>query len=124
MKNLIAILITSLFIVGMGTNVFAGNDDEKNESKETNATMTTSLNGQVVDQNTGESLTGVKVEIKGADKEAYTDFEGNFNIAGIRPGEYELVASYISYRDKVYNDVKLELDENNKLTLKLESIEE
>ena len=121
MKQLLTILIASLLVAGISFNSYAGNDDEKNESK---AKMTTSLKGQVVDMTTGESLTGVKVEIKGAEKEAYSDFEGNFNFSGIQPGNYEIVASYISYKDKVYNSVKIEINDLNRVTLKLESIEE
>ena len=103
MKKLVAIIITSFLIAGLSLNSFAGEDDEKNNSSKSNAVMTTSLKGQVVDHTTGESLTGVKVEIKGSDKEAYTDFEGNFAVSGMKPGKYEIIASYISYKEKVYN---------------------
>jgi hypothetical protein len=120
MKKLIAIIITGILLTGFSINTIAGGEEENNESK---ATMTTSLKGTVVDQSTGEVLTGVRVEVKGSEKEAYTDFEGNFKFAELRPGNYELVASYISYKDQIFQDVKLELSESNQVTLKLESLE-
>ena len=121
MKNLVAILLMAIMTAGLGMPTHAAGDDENNEE---NTTMTTSFTGKVVDQVTGEMLTGVKVEIKGTDKEVYTDFEGNFSFSSLKPGNYEIVASYISYKDQVYNNVKLELSDNNKVTLKLEPIEE
>ncbi|MFO8235842.1 MAG: carboxypeptidase-like regulatory domain-containing protein [Bacteroidales bacterium] len=121
MKNLITIFITVILVAGLNNITIASGDDENNEK---NAKMTASLKGQVVDQSTGEELTGVKIEIKGTEKEAYTDFEGNFNFPELRPGKYNVSASYISYKDQEFSDVQLEINNENSITLKLESVEE
>ncbi|MFP3859869.1 MAG: carboxypeptidase-like regulatory domain-containing protein [Bacteroidales bacterium] len=121
MKNLITILMTVMLVAGLNNLTIASSDDENNENNEK---MTTSLKGKVVDQSTGEELTGVKVEIKGTEKEVYTDFEGNFNFSELRPGKYNVSASYISYKDQEFSDVKLEISDENSITLKLESVEE
>jgi len=97
MKKLVAILLTGILVAGANFAGMASNDDDNN-SKETHATMTTNVVGQVVDQSTGEALTGVKVEILGTDEEAYTDFEGNFKMKNLKPGKYDINLSFISYK--------------------------
>ena len=77
----------------------------------------------MVDIQTGEALTGVKVNIKGYDASAYTDFEGTFSLQGLKPGVYEVESSFISYEDKVLKDVKLEVSDKNQVTIKMKSLE-
>ena len=36
------------------------------------------VSGKVVDKQTGETLTGVKIQVKGTDTYCYSDMEGNF----------------------------------------------
>jgi len=121
MKKLFAILITAVLLAGSMLTAQAGNDDEKNE---TNATKKAGIKGQVVDLDTGEALTGVKVNIKGTDVTAYTDFEGSFNLEGLTPGVYQVKTSYISYEDKTIDDLKLQVSDKNKVTIRLKSHEE
>jgi len=121
MKKLFAILITAVLLTGSMLTAQAGNDDEKNES---NTTNTAGLKGQVVDLNTGEALTGVKVNIKGADVTAYTDFEGTFNVEGLTPGVYKVETSFISYQDKTIDNLKLQVSDKNKVTIQMKSLEE
>lgn len=121
MKNLVTILIAVILVAGLNNTTIASGDDE---NKEKNEKMTTSLKGKVVDQSTGEELTGVKIELKGTEKEAYTDFEGRFSFSELLPGNYNVSASYISYKDREFSDVKLEISDKNSITLKLESVEE
>ena len=42
-------------------------------------------------------LPGATVQLNGTQKNASTDFEGNYNITGISPGSYEVVAAYLGY---------------------------
>ncbi len=121
MKKLTTLFIAFVLFAGLTTQSFSANDNSKNESSEA---MTVSLKGKVVDQNTGEELTGVKIEVEGAEKETYTDFEGNFKFASLKPGSYKIVASYISYKEEVHENLKLELSDKNQITLKLKSLEE
>jgi len=122
MKKLIAILSMFVLLAGINLNAMAANDDEESETK-SNATMTTSMKGQVVDQHTGEALTGVRIEVEDADLETYTDFEGNFSLQGLKPGAYEVNVSYISYEDKSFENLKLELKADNNFTLEMKSID-
>ncbi len=121
MKKLIAILLLGSLLTGSNFKFMAfGGDNSESE----NTSATTALNGQVVDKNTGESLTGVKLNIKEEDVTAYTDFDGNFKIQGLQPGTYNVKTSYISYKDKLCRDITLNIDKQNQITIKMESIEE
>jgi len=121
MKKLFAILITAVLLTGTLMTAQAGNDDDKNE---TNVTNKASLKGQVLDLNTGEALTGVKVNIKGTEVTAYTDFEGTFSVKGLSPGVYEVETSFISYEDKTIDNLKLQVSDKNKVTIRMKSLEE
>jgi hypothetical protein len=43
------------------------------------------------------ALTGVKVAIEGSDLKAYTDFDGVFRFENVKPGEYDVTATFVSY---------------------------
>jgi hypothetical protein len=77
------------------------------------------IEGKVLDLSTGEALTGVAVSIKGTDRVAYTDFDGNYTFEGLKPGTYNLVASYISYKNSLIENVELtpELDKEVNIQL-------
>ena len=120
MKKLYAILIAAVLMSGTFIQAQASNDDDKTESHET---MTASLKGQVVDRNSGEALTGVKIHIPGSDVSAYTDFEGSFKLQGLKPGVYKIKSSYISYEDAVVENLKLEVSDKNQVTIKMKSLE-
>ncbi len=65
-----------------------------------------SVSGKVIDKQTGESLAGVLVMIKGSDIKSYTDLEGNFSFRNIEPGTYTIAVNYISYAaDELQNVV-------------------
>ncbi len=55
------------------------------------------ITGRVVDQNTGEALTGVRVSLEGTEVRVYTDFDGRFRFENLTPGMYNLSATYVSY---------------------------
>ncbi|HPJ80034.1 MAG TPA: carboxypeptidase-like regulatory domain-containing protein [Prolixibacteraceae bacterium] len=106
-------LVIALQLLFFALVVFAGNDkgvENKKESvhAEANATAMV-ITGKVVDQVTGEALTGVKVAIEGSDIKVYTDFDGVFRFENVKPGEYDLTATFVSYnRNEVqkFNPVK------------------
>lgn len=112
----------SLLFIGMlliGIALQANEKDSK--MKDTDSQATLMLSGSIVDVVSGESLVGVEVKIAGTDKKTYTDFDGNFNFEGVTPGEYKLVASYISYKpeekeltiDSKENNIKIKLQSSN-----------
>jgi hypothetical protein len=78
---------------------------------------TTTISGQVVDNNTGEALAGVKVLVSDLDKVVYTDFEGNFAIENLTPGTYKIQSSLISYNDSSMEVDCSEKGDNLKITL-------
>jgi len=100
---------------------FADNDGNIPEASKSSALLI-ELTGSVVDLTSGEALAGVEIKIEGTDQKVYTDFDGNFKFESIKPGKYNLVASYISYKgslienftaDQDNNDVKIKLEEAN-----------
>ncbi len=74
---------------------------KENETKTASATDNAAslvLTGTISDANSGESLVGVEVKIEGTDLKTYTDFDGNFTFSNVKPGEYKVIANYISYK--------------------------
>jgi hypothetical protein len=103
------IFATIVFTAALFTQSFA--IEIENESS-----ATVSLIGSIVDLSTGEALAGVKIEIEETNDSFYTDLDGNFTINGLKPGNYNLTTSMISYEMK-----KVDLDlANNKIQEKLE----
>lgn len=94
----------------------AGNKETKNNTAASN-TATTMIAGTITDVFSGESLVGVEVKIEGTELKTYTDFDGNFTFNNVKPGEYKITTSYISYQPvsktlasgKNENKVKMEL---------------
>lgn len=77
--------------------VTAKENEAKNPANADNA-ATVILAGSIADATSGEFLAGVEVKIEGTDLKTYTDFDGNFKFDGVKPGEYKVVTSYISYK--------------------------
>jgi hypothetical protein len=71
------------------------------------------LSGKVIDFNSGEVLTGVEVTIEGTNIVTYTDFDGIFEIKDVKPGTYSLVASLISYKDSLVENLKADSNANH-----------
>lgn len=58
------------------------------------------VTGVVIDENTGEPVPGVSIEIEGSDEEVYTDFDGRFEIKMSRSTRHpKLHFSAVSYVD-------------------------
>jgi len=90
-----------------------------NNESESGSMMQVPLKGIVIDKNTGEPLTGVAVKVN--NETVYTDFEGNFEINDLYPGEYDLQVSYISYKnvDKTLNIMQ---QSNNSVKFEIEPL--
>jgi uncharacterized surface anchored protein len=93
MKKIIFSLLTIVMVIA----VSAKENETKNPASVDNA-ATVVLAGTIADATSGESLAGVEVKIEGTDLKTYTDFDGNFKFDGVKPGEYKVVTSYISYK--------------------------
>ncbi len=60
------------------------------------AQVSVSVYGSVTD-NLGEPIGGASVFLEGTELGAQTDFDGNYEIRGVAPGSYNLIASYLGY---------------------------
>lgn len=82
-----------------------------------------SINGQVTDEETGETLIGVNIEVfqGGArlSQGASTDLDGNYSIGPLDGGTYDLVFSYVGYPDTRLNGVRLNAGQTLTLNQKL-----
>lgn len=118
MKTLV-LSILALFILTVSN---AGNNESKIETKsESNLSITPSveLNGSITDFNSSETLVGVEVQIEGTNLKTYTDFDGNFSFENIIPGNYKIVASYISYEKNTVNIDATTLDSDKNINIKM-----
>ena len=79
-----------------------------------------SINGNVADLDTQETLAGVLITIEGTNRKTHTDLDGNFSFKGLSAGNYELHISYISYKETEVKNIKI-TNTNKKLDLKLKS---
>jgi hypothetical protein len=125
MKKLIltlAVIATLTFSYAAGEE----NSEKKVKSTETVETtdaakvQTISLLGKVIDFSSGEALTGVEVTIEGSNKKSYTDFDGNFKFENLTPGEYNIIASFISYNKSYIEKFDVEKS-NDSISIKLQS---
>lgn len=101
MKIRIVILIILSF---WSISLFAGNDS-KGTSPESASSSSISLS--VKDKLTGESLTGVLITISETGTKTYTDLEGNCSIQNIPAGKYKILASYVSYKETILEEVNI-----------------
>ncbi len=106
-------IIFALFLVALTTATFAANKVTKTETTTTETAATvvapiaTELSGLITDKNSNEILTGVEVKIEGTDLKTYTDLDGMFSFKNLTPGEYKLVANYISYKKVVIEKIEV-----------------
>ena len=83
--------------------------------------QTSNISGKVYDGKTGETLPGANVAIEGTNYGASTDLDGQFTIAGVPSGNYDVVISFISYQTKKINSVTVKPKEATVLNISLES---
>ena len=66
------------------------------------------IGGVVTDAKTNETIIGANVYIQGTQVGAATDIDGKFTIANVKPGTYNLVVSFVTYKSHVIPDVVVE----------------
>ena len=119
------VLLTLSLISVVALSFAANNDKVANKDKSSVATSSStassvSISGRVIDLNSGEALAGVEVAIEGQSKNAHTDLDGNFKIDNLKPGEYNVIASYISYNKSFIEKLEV-VKSNQSLDIKLQS---
>jgi len=112
-------LLITLFLAAAVGFTFAENDSTKEAANKGAVEQTICLTGKVIDLTTNETLTGVEINLEGTDIKVYSDLDGNFEIKDVKPGDYNIVASYISYKKSLVESFKA--DENANVEIKLES---
>jgi TonB-dependent receptor len=78
------------------------------------------IKGSVKDAANGEGIIGANVVIEGTTQGASTDIQGNFEITKVKAGKYNLVISYISYRNKTINNVDVYPDQSTVINTSIE----
>jgi hypothetical protein len=91
MKRLVIFLVVMSFTFALAAK------EKNNTNKTSDKPATVAISGLICDEASGESLAGVEVKIEGTDIKTYTDFDGRFTLKNVNPGEYQVVANYISY---------------------------
>ncbi len=82
--------------------------------------ITGKIQGTVIDKNTGEKLPGVNVTIVGTTTGSATNFEGEYFILQVQPGEYTLKFSMIGYRDFIVQNVQVRSELTTRIDAQLE----
>ncbi len=113
-----ALILSIAILAGSIVNTFALTDKPGEPAK-----ANTCISGVIVDQNTGEALTGVEVKLNGTDTKTYTDFDGKFVFNQIKPGNYSVEAKIISY-EPVVRSINVNTNELHALNLQLDNVDE
>ncbi len=71
------------------------------QSSASTTTAAGTISGRVVDAGRGTALPGALVEIVGLNREARTDREGRFTIAGLPAGSYRVEIDYLGYDTQI-----------------------
>ncbi|MGM0376963.1 MAG: carboxypeptidase-like regulatory domain-containing protein [Bacteroidota bacterium] len=119
MKTLSILLILT---IGVLSHIQAGNNENDEQPAKAEA-PTSAIAGTIVDDETGETLTGVEVQLKGTDMKTYTDFEGKFVFDHINPGQYSVEANIISYQGEQTRSVDVESNEMHAFNLELKTLD-
>lgn len=99
--------------------VYAGNDENKDNNMNNSPAVTVTVSGTVIDFSTGEALTGVEIALEGTDQKVYSDFDGNFSLKNVAPGEYNVVASFISYKNSLIENI--DVSKTNDVSIKMKA---
>lgn len=76
------------------------------------------IKGQIKDSDSKEPLIGATVQIIGSSMGAVTDIDGNFQLAGVEDGIYDIEIKYVGYKTVVKRQIKIE--DNRIVTLDFE----
>lgn len=78
-----------------------------------------SIDGKVIDHKTQETIVGANVVIEGTTVGSSTDIDGNFLISNLKPGAYNIVVSFVTYKTQTINDVVVEAGKKTTLSISL-----
>lgn len=78
-----------------------------------------SISGKITNEKTGEELIGANVVIEGSLIGSTTNINGEYKINNLKDGIYSLKVSFISYEDKIINNVIIKNKSNIVIDIKL-----
>lgn len=82
--------------------------------------VTGKIAGRVIDKETGAPLPGANVVIVGTTMGAASDLNGNFTILNVHPGVYEVKATVIGYAPMTVRDVRVRIDQTERVNFELQ----
>ncbi len=80
------------------------------------------LKGKIIDAGTGEALIGANVFVVGTYKGAAADFNGEYTIDELKPGDYTIRVTYLGYNEKQFNGIRIKKGQSTTLNVKLEEL--
>lgn len=81
--------------------------------------QTGKITGTVTDAATGDPLPGVNVVLEGTTIGTSTNFDGDYTIIGIRPGTYDLIASFIGFETTRIQGVRIQIDLTTEIDIRI-----
>ncbi|HEX2970132.1 MAG TPA: carboxypeptidase-like regulatory domain-containing protein [Bacteroidales bacterium] len=90
-----------------------------NVSGQMESIETGSIQGVATDKVTGESLPGATIVLEGTIIGASADVDGRFIIPDLKPGTYNIRASYVSYNPEIIKGVVVEAGRNAEVSVLL-----
>lgn len=84
--------------------------------------QTGKIEGVITDAKTGETLVGANVILVGTTTGVIADFDGHFVLSNLKPGNYKVQISFISYNPVLYESVKVEANKSTILNAPLEEV--
>jgi TonB-dependent receptor len=81
--------------------------------------QTGSIAGILTDSQTGETLIGANVIIKGTTNGSVTDINGEYKIYNLQPGQYSIVLSYVGYSNQSVDNIAVEAGKTTTLNFKM-----
>jgi protocatechuate 3,4-dioxygenase beta subunit len=116
----ITTFIAALFVSLASFAGIDGSDNQKATTNDSNS-ATCMVRGTVVDKQTGDPLAGVTVTMENG-QETFTDFDGNFAFNNLKPGSYRIETSLISYENITFNNVRIDPDGTQRLSISLNTL--
>lgn len=123
MKRTLKVLSIAILFLGASIVSVAENGSDKKANEKAPSTVCT-ISGKIVDNITGEVLTGVKVEIPGTNLSTYSDFDGNFSFENLSPGNYNISTSLISYNTTTFKNIDMSSGKNQAVKISLKPVSE
>ena len=77
------------------------------------------VRGKVYDAATGETLVGASIIVEGTTRGTTTDMKGQYVLSGLEPGNYTIVASFVSYQKKKFTNIRVTSGNNTLLDVPL-----